>query len=99
MTQTGGGDRRRLPALRERFRTALGPGVHAATVPADTSSPRSRRSTIVHTMSVPMRRKLLIAIQASVTNPSFSNHGVVQGTVAEHELLSANDGTRSTSQW
>src|SRR5262249_50848263 len=52
-----------------------------------------------HTMSTPMSRKLLIAIQASVTKPSFSNHGVLHGTVAEHELLSSNAGTRSTSQW
>ena len=34
-----------------------------------------------------------------MTNPSFSNHGAVHGTVTEHELLSANAGTRSTSQW
>ena len=46
-----------------------------------------------------MSRKLLIAIHASVTNPSFSNHGALHGTVVEHELLSSNAGTRSTNQW
>ncbi len=40
-----------------------------------------------------------MAIHASVTNPSFSNHGAVHGTVIEHELLSANAGARSTNQW
>ena len=46
-----------------------------------------------------MRRKLLIAIHAKVTKPSFSKYGAVQGTVTEHELLSAKAGTRSTNQW
>ena len=55
--------------------------------------------TIVQTISTPISRKLLIAIHASVTNPSFSNHGALHGAVTEQELLSANAGTRSTSQW
>ena len=53
----------------------------------------------MHTISTPINRNALIAIHASVTNPSFSKYGVLHGVMAEHELLSANAGTRSTSQW
>ena len=53
----------------------------------------------MHTISTPINRKLLIAIHDNVTNPSFSNHGALHGAVIEHELLSANEGTRSTNQW
>ncbi len=53
----------------------------------------------MHTINTPIRRNALIAIHANVTNPSFSNHGVLHGVIAEHELLSSNAGTRSTSQW
>ncbi len=46
-----------------------------------------------------MSKKLLRLIHASVTKPSFSKYGAVQGANAEHEELSAKLGTRSTSQW
>ena len=38
-------------------------------------------------------------MKASVTKPSSSKYGVVHGATAEHDDVSANAGTRSTSQW
>ena len=59
----------------------------------------ARAPTIVQTISTADQQEAAHAIHANVTNPSFSNHGAVHGAPIEHELLSANAGTRSTSQW
>src|SRR5690242_2853724 len=46
-----------------------------------------------------MRRNELSAMNASVTKPSSWKYGAVHGATAEHDDVSANAGTRSTSQW
>ena len=97
------GVRRALPfgdGLRAhlRLRRLLGSRGHRTAGPRLRRLGRGRRATCTPS-STPISRKLLIAIHASVTNPSFSNYGAVHGVIAEHELLSSNAGTRSTSQW